>query len=341
VNNAPAPSANAPQFGIVVVNFGSCDLIAENLGGIDWPGQSQPTVVVVDNYSSVDERRAIERLAVERSWMLVRTAANLGFAAGMNRGVARAIELGCSHVLLLNPDVRIGPRAISRLFAFGVDHPNTLVSPRLDHPDGSTWFSVGQLDLRTGLTRSRIDAKQEGPGRWLTGACLVVDRDSWALLGGFDERFFLYWEDIDLSQRFLGLGGTLVVLDDVAAVHSVGGTQGAGGRSAVYAFYMCRNRLLFAVARLPMGYRLRWLLHAPRYAVRAVLPEGRRAALRRPALALAALRGTIVGGGAVLRSVRHRGAKGSLAPLTTGRPGSGALAGHHPPVGGDPLVEMR
>jgi GT2 family glycosyltransferase len=290
----------------VVVNFRSSELIARNLAGIDWSAAPPSTVVLVDNYSSDSERRSITQLAQRHSWDLVATDANLGFAAGMNRGVERAIEADCTNFLLLNPDVSIGSAALSRLFDFGLTHPKTLVSPRLHLPDGSAWFTNGWLDRRKGLAHAQAGSQQDGPDRWLTGACLLIDRDSWELLGGFDERYFLYWEDVDLSQRLLELGGDLRILTSVSAVHSEGGTQRASGKSSRYCFYMCRNRLLFAAVHLPVRDRFRWLWHAPAYARRVVLADGRRGLLRHPWHVPAALAGTVAGLGTLIASVRWR-----------------------------------
>ena len=240
---------------------------------------------------------------------------NLGFGAGMNEGVARAIAAGCDTFLLLNPDVAIDAATVSTLLDAAEEHPATILGPRLDWPDGSTWFAGGQLDRRSGLTRSRPDHEQVGSERWLTGACLLVDRATWEWVGGFDERYFLYWEDVDLTQRALGLGIGLLVVHDAVAVHHVGATQrGEGeGKSPTYCRFMCRNRLLFATEHVDRWGRLRWLWHAPLYAVRVLLRHGRRAALRRPDLAVAAMRGTVEGTALVLRSLvrdgrGHRGA---------------------------------
>ena len=232
-------------------------------------------------------------------------ATNVGFGAGMNLGVTRALAAGCAQLLLLNPDVAIDALAIAAVARVAADVPFTLATPRLDRPDGRVWFAGGQLDRRTGLTCTRPDHQQTGPDRWLTAACLLVDRRAWELIGGFDERYFLYWEDVDLSQRALRRGIGLVVAHDVVAVHHVGATQRSEGKSALYCRYNCRNRLLFATDHVGPTERVRWLWHSPRYAARVLLRHGRREALRRPSLVLAACFGTIEGTVLVLRSLRR------------------------------------
>jgi GT2 family glycosyltransferase len=322
-----APGAVVPpgvHLGVVVVNFGSSQLVARNLASIGWSSVPEVTVVVVDNWSSAAERRAITELARRHCWELVATDANLGFGAGINRGAAHALQHGSTHLLLLNPDVTIDATSLSRLVAFSVDHPKTLVAPKVDLPDGTAWFVDGRLDRRTGLTRSTRAGEQQGPDRWLTAACLVTDRDAWDLLDGFDERYFLYWEDIDLSQRLLELGGELAVLREVSAVHSVRGTQRSRGRRHRYCFHMCRNRLRFAAFHLPVRDRVRWVWNAPTYMRRTVL-GGWRAALRRPWRTAHAVAGTVAGAGAVTGSI-VAGRSPGRAIRTTGPRSPGASA---------------
>ena len=91
---------------MVVVNHGSSDLLRRNLAAHD-PRPVAEQVVVVDNYSSAAEARAVRDLADRMGWHLVALTQNVGFGAGMNAGVARARALGCTAFLLLNPDARI------------------------------------------------------------------------------------------------------------------------------------------------------------------------------------------------------------------------------------------
>jgi N-acetylglucosaminyl-diphospho-decaprenol L-rhamnosyltransferase len=287
--------ATAPRLGIVVVNYGSSRLLEENLAAIDRHALPGSVVVVVDSRSTASERQAVLALADRHGWLADTPHTNVGFGGGVNRGVSRAMAAGCTAFLLLNPDVTIDAAAIEVLVAASAADPLTVLSPRLNRPDGSPWFTGARLDRRTGLTRYRPDGRPDGPDRWLSGACLLVPRPCWELVGGFDDRYFLYWEDIDLSQRVLERGGDLRVVDDVTAVHAVRGTQGSDGMSTTYCRYMCRNRLLFATAHVAPRDRLRWLAFAPRYARRILLGDGRAALVGRPSLVAASVAGTAAG----------------------------------------------
>lgn len=308
----PGPVPGEVRLGVVVVNFASAHLLDRHLAGLDLPAVPA-TVVVVDNFSSLDQRRRLLDLAGRYGWECVLLDRNTGFGSAVNRGVQRARELGCAVYLLLNPDAEVASDVLRELLRTSIEQPLALVTPRVVRPDGSTWFDGGQLDLRTGRTRTA--RRDLGPSArpWLTAACLVVHEQMWERLAGIDERYFLYWEDVDLSHRCLQQGGSLLVRHDLEAVHSVGGTQRRTGKSSRYAYYNCRNRLLFAAAHLPPAAVLRWLRLAPGYAVSVVLRGGRRQLLRSPAPVAAAVAGTVSG---ALRATpkalrRHRAATGA------------------------------
>lgn len=284
--------------GVVVVSYASSTLLERNLLLLSWDPRLR--VVVVDNYSSDHEREQIRALASEHGWELV-PRPNLGFGAGMNAGAERALGLGCDALLLLNPDVTIDRDTAAALLDQARRSPDALVTPALHHPDGRAAFAEGTLDLRIGTTRTRPPLAP-GLERWLSGACLAVSGALWDRLGGFAEEYFMYWEDLDLCHRVQVAGGSLVVRDDLVAVHAVGGTQGAG-KSALYRHYNCRNRLLFAARHLEPEQARRWIRPSLSYAWQVALRDGRRAIVKRPLRAVyPVVTGTMSGIRLVLRA---------------------------------------
>lgn len=309
------------SWAIVVVNYGSHGLLEQNLAGID------ARVVVVDNYSGPQERAEVAALARREDWELLTPATNLGFGAGMNLGVAHAVEAGADVLVLINPDVRAEHDSLDALVAHAHREPLTLLSPRILRPDGRVWFAGGEVLVEQGRTIT-TGADSSTPNGWLTGACLTVHRDLWTRIGGFDADYFLYWEDIDLSWRVTRSGGRLVVRDDIDVVHSIGGTQhspvsitsgpgrtGEGhssitryvngktpGKSTTYIHFNCRNRLVFAAKFLNDRDYHRWLWRSPTYARLVLLRGGRRQLLRHPiGPVLAAVRGSVEGVSAARR----------------------------------------
>ena len=298
---ARAVSGLPAGFALVVVNYGAPDLLATHVRPSVPAGAR---VVVVDNFSEAVHRDAVVALADEHGWTVVLSARNEGFGAGVNRGVARARELGCTRFLLLNPDCRVTPEVATALDAHVREHPLTLTGVRIDAPGRSRpWFVGYALDPRTGVSRRDPDlGAGDGGWGWLTGACLAVHVDLWDRVGGFDADYFLYWEDVDLSRRVVGAGGALTVRSDLEARHDVGGTQSGTGKSPLYCYHNTRNRLLFASRHVSRRRQFGWLLRAPGVAIEIVRRSGTRYAVTHPSLLWAAIRGTAVGATVVVRS---------------------------------------
>jgi N-acetylglucosaminyl-diphospho-decaprenol L-rhamnosyltransferase len=282
----------AERLGIVVVTFGAAELLEANLATIDTADLGAE-VVIVDNFHSPAQRAAITASAAPRGWTVLAMPTNLGFGAAANHGVRKAQALGCSAFLLLNPDARLSTEAIQELWRACESDPMTMQSPRIVRSDGSVWFRGGKLDARSGNVIAGNTDDRDG---WLTGACLMVHRDLWRRLGGFDPDFFLYWEDVDLSRRCLDSGGRLRVRQELVAVHEVGGTQRAAGKSRGYYYFNCRNRLLFAAKHLRAAGLLRWIVATPSASWRVMTRGGgRRRLLTSPATLWAGLRGSVAG----------------------------------------------
>ncbi len=292
-----APARTSPERGsvvrgaLVVVNYGSAALLRDNLGSLQ--ALEGVAVIVVDNFCSDEERREVGRLAQERAWDLV-LSPNDGFGAGVNLGVARAARRGFETVVVLNPDVRAEGQVLVELLASAARRPQALVVPQSFRPNGVLASSCGSLDLSRGLTRTS-PARPAYAERWLSGACFAVSLDLWHRLGGFDEDYFMYWEDVDLSYRAERAGAALVCRDDLRVIHDGGGTQGRG-KSALYFFYNCRNRLLFARKHLGPRAQLVWAGHCARYGWNVATRDGRRRPLRQPGQTVVpALAGSLVG----------------------------------------------
>ena len=275
---------------IVVVNYGSSALLAENLAPLsaELPGA---VVVVVDNRTDDAERERVTRLADASGWRVELPASNLGFGAGVNLGAGAGLTAGVDQLLILNPDATIAASAVLELVDRSRAEPNAVYCPRIVRPDGSTWFGGSDLHLDDGRLRNPARRGSARVEPWLTGACLVVSRSLWERVGGFDDEYFLYWEDVDLSHRVLAAGAALTLCTDVVAVHDEGGTHRDGmsvgrGKSETYYYFVIRNRQLFAAKHLDDADYAAWRRNAWPVAREVVLQGGRRQLARslRPVL---------------------------------------------------------
>ena len=281
---------------VVVVSYDSAALLERTLVRVaeDSP---EARIVVVDNYSSPAAREELVALASSRGWEAVLPQTNTGFGGGMNLGAARARELGADLLVLLNPDAVIARADLIRLTARAYADHSALVAPMLKDSTGRIVSDGIVVCLADGSMRSRRSPRPIPPGGtqpWLSGACLALSTDLFEAAGGFDARYFLYWEDVDFSARVLAAGGSLDLARGAVAVHDEGGThseaQGSHdsqdpeqedrSKSDIYYYYNVRNRLLYAGLHLDRATQRRWVATAGRAAREIVLRGGRRQLLR-------------------------------------------------------------
>jgi N-acetylglucosaminyl-diphospho-decaprenol L-rhamnosyltransferase len=289
----------AATLAILVVNYGSSDLLAQNLVEVSAhaPGAR---VVVVDNLTTVAERDRVAALCTQHGWHAILMDHNAGFGGAVNHAAAVALGPDTRTLLLLNPDAVLDGDSLARLLRRVEQDPLTLAAPLVRNPDGGVWSAGSDLYLDRGEMRGwrhrdpATDPATRQP--WLSGACLMVSRELWERVGGFDEDYFLYWEDADLCRRALALGATLVLDEDAVAVHDAGSTSRAGdsrrAKSAVYYYYNTRNRLLFAAKHLSPDDQRRWRRTSAAVAYQVLLRGGRRQFRHPSRNVLPALRGT-------------------------------------------------
>ena len=258
---------------IVVVNYRSAELAIDCLRSLELEVAARPGlhVALVENASGADQ---VERLATEirqRGWAtwvtLIAADRNGGFAAGNN--VAVRWSLGWSRppelFWLLNPDTVVRPGALAALAGFLDRRPEVgLVGSRLEHPDGTPQNSafrfpsiLGEVEegFRLGpvsrLLRDRAVvgpiADEPQPVDWVAGASLLIRRAVFEAVGLLDERYFMYYEEVDLCRRARDAGWPCWYVPESRVVHLVGRssdvTSAAGARKRRPAYWFeARNR---------------------------------------------------------------------------------------------------
>lgn len=294
------------RLGVVVVNYDAHRIIEHNLRDLDQHALAGH-VIIVDNYSHPNERRDVEAMCRRHDWSVVPLETNEGFGAGVNAGAARAVELGCTSLLLLNPDAAVDTSTARQLLAATTEQPMTVVAPRIMTSRGDEQAAANQVSMSTGqMRRYRLEdddgavqvlRDDENWRCWLSGACLAVSIELWGAAGRMADDYFLYWEDVDFSLRCRRTGARLVQRRDLFVVHDEGGTQErrGKGKSNLYYFYNCRSRLLFARRNVARRTQWRWALTTPRESWRILMRGGRRQLLHSRKPLVAALLGTLSG----------------------------------------------
>ena len=227
---------------IIIVNWNTSGLLKNCLRSIqDYRGNLAVQAIVVDNNSSDDSREMVSRHFPEVT--LVNSGGNLGFARGNNLGLAHA---RAPLVLFLNPDTEIKADALDQMVQFMQNNPPVgAMGCKIRNISGTIqrlglqWFPSPLTELLKFIavsdrTYERLprffpchNPEKSGYVTKLFGACLLVRRPVLEQVGPFDERFFMYCEDVDLCCRISRAGWKLYYLSDAEILHLGGGASSA------------------------------------------------------------------------------------------------------------------
>lgn len=264
----PAPVSgqdDGRDVAVVIVTYNSAQVVGQLLDSLPQAlGGLSADVVVVDNGS---QDSTCELLEARSDCRVVRSV-NLGYAAGINRGVREAGR--APMVLVLNPDVVLAEGCVTRLAAALALPRTAVVAPRVLDADGSLQYSLRRESsiLRSiGLNFTRWPVFSEYVGReqdydlahtvdWALGAVLLFSRKCFDDLGGWDETFFLYSEETDFSLRARDRGW-LTRYEPTAVASHIGG---ASGRSDSTHAMLIVNRV--RLYRRRHGAAASWLYYA-------------------------------------------------------------------------------
>jgi GT2 family glycosyltransferase len=241
-----------PELAVVIVNYNAGPELASALQSVaDEIGSRGWEAVVVDN-ASIDGSSDLA-LVVAPHARVVRNAVNVGFGRGVNQGVAASTA---PVILVMNPDCRLEHGALAMMRAELEGRQRcAIVGPRVLDPDGSEQGSArGDPDMltglfgRTGLLRNLLPSSsvsrrnvvtngQSATVDWVSGACMLVRRAAFDEVGGFDGRYFLYWEDADLCRRLRARGHEIRYVPAATAVHRVGHSSKTARAASIKAFH--------------------------------------------------------------------------------------------------------
>lgn len=174
--------------------------------------QSRPieNIIVIENGSD-EEPSFISRLkkdpSVSKAIDIIETGKNLGFGAGANVGIKRALSLGADYILVINNDTIADPAMLEKLLLESKANRFGISAPLIYYHEApnKVWSSGGNICKLIGLpfdAHHRKNPPIESTRRtFLTGCCLLLDRKVLETVGFFDEGFFMYYEDLDLMAR--------------------------------------------------------------------------------------------------------------------------------------------
>jgi N-acetylglucosaminyl-diphospho-decaprenol L-rhamnosyltransferase len=244
--------ADGARVGVAVVHFGAPGPTSACVAALAGdPSPVDRRIVVVDNGGNLHPDAV-------PSAEIVPSRDNPGFGQGANRGAAALDPSHLDALVILNHDVEVLPgflaAAVGAVRTAGVAAASGPLY--LDDARTRPWYAGGGVCFATGTvwqSRSPADAARRRRVGFLPGAALAVVPAVWTAVGGFDRRFFLYHEDLDLCLRMRRRGLALLFEPGMAAVHRLGGATGSAGRSALYLEHLTATRLR---PFRPLAYRL-------------------------------------------------------------------------------------
>ena len=253
-------SGNLANILAIIVTYNSSSQIVGCLRALDKARMAN--IVVWDNDSSDDTveqvRKRFQRVRISLS------DRNIGFGSAVNHAAAAGAE---EYLLFINPDCIAPKRTLERLKQLLDENPDVgAVSPGMEYLDGRRGIAAGgkpsvakeltailnidrivspaatermlaSLRIRVPRITEYMHSRQPGPPidvHWVSGFCMMVRRSAWEEVSGFDEDFFMYFEDVDLCERLKDRGWRSVCARDVIAVHDESSSSKHHGKNSMY-----------------------------------------------------------------------------------------------------------
>jgi N-acetylglucosaminyl-diphospho-decaprenol L-rhamnosyltransferase len=264
-DDATTPTGGSGSVAVVTVTYSSGDHLQAFLASLSTATTESPQVVIADNGSTDDSLERARRDHPDVT--ILHTGANIGYGAAANRGVAE-IDPAVEFVIVANPDVEWTPGSIDELVSVARRHPRAgAVGPLIREPDGSVYPSARSVpDVVSGTGHAlaglvwkdnpwtasyrHLDEEiSERPVGWLSGSCLLLRRVAFDSVNGFDSRYFMYMEDVDLGDRLGRAGWLNVYAPSAEIVHRKGHVAGADPEAMLPAHH--RSAYRFQADRHP------------------------------------------------------------------------------------------
>lgn len=277
MNAVTKPEVRPANVAIITVSYNSSAQLDDFLASAVATVHSAAQILVVDNASA--DIKATRTLAKKHGATLLELADNRGYGGAINAG-AQTLDSSVDFIVVANPDLVFQPNAVAHLVAAAEADPQIAATgPRVLNVDGSVYPSARSIpSLRVGIghalfanvwprnpwTRayhSNVTTRSEqSPVGWLSGSCVCVRRSAFEAVGGFDEGFFMYFEDVDLGYRLGKLNFTNVFVPSAEVTHIGGVSTAAHSKAMLRVHHDSAYRFLAKKYPGPLLAPLRWIL---------------------------------------------------------------------------------
>lgn len=264
---------------VIILNWNRKKLTLECLKSIDKLTVTgfELHVLVVDNASTDGSISAFRKFKAKKfEGQIIKNTDNLGYAAGNNAGIKNALTRGADFIMILNNDTIVDKHLLTDLLKVARSHPKAgLLSPKIYFAKGYEfhkkrykkgdlgkviWYAGGDIDWANVYGANHgVDQADRGQfdkiddTDFATGTCMLLRRKAIKKVGMFDEKYFMYLEDADLSMRMKRKGWEVIYAPPARLWHKVAQSSSIG--SDLNDYYITRNRLLFGGSYAPMRAR--------------------------------------------------------------------------------------
>jgi GT2 family glycosyltransferase len=240
--------SSAERIWTVIVNWRQTETTLACLASLEQGGAERARVVVVDNESNGDLERRVRAASLDV--VVLAQSENLGFAQAVNLGARYALARGATGVLLLNNDAVLLPGAMQHLTEkladdreLGVITAKVFLTEAPDRLWAVGGVFTGRRVVEMGAGERDVGAYDDARLDFVYGCAMLMRADMFRELGGFDERFFLYYEDIDLCLRARAAGWRVGMAPNAHVLHE--GSKSTRGEPTIKIYHHARSRLLF------------------------------------------------------------------------------------------------
>jgi len=223
------------ELSIVTVNYAHSEFIAQLADSLEEANIALDYEwILVDNGSRRNEGEILKQITKHHdNWHVVELDENLGFGGGNMEGIRFAEG---EYVLILNPDTKVRKGSIEKLVEiFKAEKNAGVVAPRLKTFEGENIINARRFPSIWDIVKKRFFGRNPDiynhtqkitPVEWIFGAALLVEREEFLKLGGFDKRFFLFLEDTDLCRVYWQNKKRVLLVNDVYIEHNVARLSG-------------------------------------------------------------------------------------------------------------------
>jgi GT2 family glycosyltransferase len=248
---------------IIIITYNSQNYIEKCLSSIKDNARKNLrfNLILIDNASSDNSAEFIYNFQW-KNLTFIKNNKNIGFAKAVNQGINYALKnFKSDYFLLLNPDAFLEKDCVEKLVSKAVENKyNGLISPLIITPKTrQIWFSGAKIDWLRMRTKHLPHSTAQGlkKNAYLSGCCLLISKILIEKNNLFDERFFLYYEDVDYSLRAQKVGFNLILVEKAICYHN----ESQSSTSKIKNYHLVKSGLLFFEKHYPGPALIFFWLH--------------------------------------------------------------------------------